>query len=234
MNDCFFYNPPLDPYLDIIYEDNEIMVVNKPSGILSVKGRLPKHFDSVLLRIQNKYPDAQAVHRLDLDTSGLMVVALNKNSTSSLGKQFNNKTVEKNYVAKVLGKLTPKEQIISAPLRCDWENRPLQIIDPVMGKKSTTKVSLIHYDGKYSYVALLPVTGRSHQLRVHLKSIGHPILGDRFYGGTEAFQAYHRLCLHACYLSFYHPTTKEKMAFKSFPEFFDICKDIPLPYPFVI
>lgn len=236
MIDSFVYTPPLKPYLDIVYEDSEIMVVNKPSGILSVKGRLPEHFDSILLRIQETHPQAQAVHRLDLDTSGLMVVALSKNAVSALGKQFNDKITEKNYIAKVLGKLDTKEQIIHAPLRCDWENRPLQIIDHIYGKNSTTKVSMFYYDGQFSYVVLQPVTGRSHQLRVHLQSIGHPILGDRFYGGDDAIKASKRLCLHACYLAFYHPLRKEKMVFKSKPDFLqnELLKDLQLPYPFII
>lgn len=224
--DNFIYNPPKDPFLDILYHDDFIMVVNKPSGLLSVPGRLECHYDSVISRIRTLHRDCAAVHRLDMDTSGLMVVALNKEATTNLCKQFEAKTVHKLYYALVEGIIENNGEI-TLPIRCDLERRPLQIVDFEQGKPSHTiyrriddfsinKQIVLTKD--CSLVELTPVTGRSHQLRVHLNEISHPILGDRFYGKTNTDKA-SRLCLHAFSLEFNHPLTKERMKFNSHPEF---------------
>ena len=216
----FKYNPPKEPFLDILFHDENIMVVNKPSGLLSVPGRLPENHDSVIARIQTMHPEAMAVHRLDMDTSGIMVVGLNKQAISNLGRQFNLKTVSKRYVALVNGEI-PESGEVNLPLRCDIENRPLQIVDFEQGKECKTLFSKLknciisdeYQSDNISAVKLTPVTGRSHQLRVHMAQIGHPILGDRFYASEEVMNKTDRLCLHAFYLKFSHPETNQPLEF---------------------
>ncbi len=229
----FKYNPPKEPFLDILFHDEHIMVVNKPSGLLSVPGRLAENHDSIISRIQTMHPDAMAVHRLDMDTSGIMVVGLTKEAISNLGKQFNQKTVTKRYVALVDG-IIPDEGEVNLPLRCDIENRPLQIVDFEQGKESRTLYcrldnSFISNDYNrphISSVKLIPVTGRSHQLRVHMAQTGHAILGDRFYASDEVMNRTDRLCLHAFYLNFSHPISGNKLEFTSKPEFLKTLPEI--------
>ena len=229
----FKYNPPREPFLDILFHDEHIMVVNKPSGLLSVPGRLAENHDSIISRIQTMHPDAMAVHRLDMDTSGIMVVGLTKEAISNLGKQFNQKTVTKRYVALVDG-IIPDEGEVNLPLRCDIENRPLQIVDFEQGKESRTLYcrldnSFISNDYNrphISSVKLIPVTGRSHQLRVHMAQTGHAILGDRFYASDEVMNRTDRLCLHAFYLNFSHPISGNKLEFTSKPEFLKTLPEI--------
>ena len=229
----FKYNPPKEPFLDILFHDEHIMVVNKPSGLLSVPGRLAENHDSIISRIQTMHPDAMAVHRLDMDTSGIMVVGLTKEAISNLGKQFNQKTVTKRYVALVDG-IIPAEGEVNLPLRCDIENRPLQIVDFEQGKESRTLYcrldnSFISNDYNrphISSVKLIPVTGRSHQLRVHMAQTGHAILGDRFYASDEVMNRTDRLCLHAFYLNFSHPISGNKLEFTSKPEFLKTLPEI--------
>ncbi|MBQ3884450.1 MAG: RNA pseudouridine synthase [Succinivibrio sp.] len=229
----FKYNPPKEPFLDILFHDEHIMVVNKPSGLLSVPGRLAENHDSIISRIQTMHPDAMAVHRLDMDTSGIMVVGLTKEAISNLGKQFNQKTVTKRYVALVDG-IIPDEGEVNLPLRCDIENRPLQIVDFEQGKESRTLYcrldnSFISNDYNrphISAVKLIPVTGRSHQLRVHMAQTGHAILGDRFYASDEVMNRTDRLCLHAFYLNFSHPISGNKLEFTSKPEFLKTLPEI--------
>ncbi|MGN1280952.1 MAG: RluA family pseudouridine synthase [Succinivibrio sp.] len=221
----FIYNPPKTPFLDILFEDESIMVVNKPSGLLSVPGRGESHFDSILSRIREKYPCAEPVHRLDMDTSGLMVVGLEKDAVSKLGKMFINKEVRKLYVAIVEGQMDNSGRI-ELPIRCDIENRPLQIVDFKMGKPSVTlfektdEFRLRDHIENCSVVRLTPVTGRSHQLRVHLASIGHPIIGDRFYSNENVIAKADRLCLHAYFLEFAHPATGKLLSFTKKADFF--------------
>ncbi len=224
--DNFKYNPPKEPFLDILFRDEQIMVVNKPSGLLSVPGRLTENHDSVISRIQTMHPEAMAVHRLDMDTSGIMVVGLTKEAISNLGKQFNQKTVTKRYAALVDG-IIPEEGEVNLPLRCDLENRPLQIVDFEQGKQSKTLFSRLEnsiISDRYnipniSAVKLIPITGRSHQLRVHMAQTEHAILGDRFYASEEVMNKTDRLCLHAFYLKFSHPVSGNKLEFSSVPEF---------------
>lgn len=228
----FIYNPPKTPFLTVLYEDEYIMVVDKPSGLLSVPGREKENYDSILSRIWETYPDAMAVHRLDMDTSGLMVVGLQKESISALGKMFMQKEVHKLYYALVDGRIEAEGKI-ELPIRCDLDRRPLQIVDFEQGKPSTTLFERVdnfcvasfvnekseHKTDDISLVRLTPVTGRSHQLRVHLASIGHAILGDRFYADDKVQAKSKRLCLHAYHLEFNHPISKEKLSFETKAEF---------------
>lgn len=223
----FIYTPPLYPNLDVIYQDDDLVVVNKPSGLLSVPGRLKENKDSIISRLQAINKNAMPVHRLDMDTSGLMVVALSKRAVSALGKAFINKEVKKFYLALVSG-VPQKTGEILLPIRCDIENRPLQIVDFEYGKPSHTIYKRIDEGFKIhpsvdfndcSVVKLTPVTGRSHQLRVHMASVGHQILGDRFYADENVIKKAARLCLHAAFLSFTHPFTGEVMTFTVCPDF---------------
>ncbi|MZI92415.1 bifunctional tRNA pseudouridine(32) synthase/23S rRNA pseudouridine(746) synthase RluA [Vibrio sp. CAIM 722] len=199
------YHPPTDPWIDVVYEDKYILAVNKPSGLLSVPGRLEEHYDSMWSRLVAEYPEIQVVHRLDMSTSGLMVFAKDKHSESALKKQFQYRLTHKIYYARVWGHLEQDEGEIDLPLICDWPNRPKQKVCFEDGKPSKTIYQVVKKEAQTSVVRLLPVTGRSHQLRVHMLAIGHPIVGDEFYAHQEAIDFTHRLELHAAELSFYHP-----------------------------
>ena len=218
MTNNFVYNPPLIPFLDILYEDSDIMVVNKPSGLLSVPGRLKEYHDSVLSRVRSMYEDAFAVHRLDLGTSGILVVGLNKKAISNLGKQFMQRTVKKVYMALVDGDLKGSD-IIDLPMRTDIDNRPYQIIDFEHGKRAVTYYESLYTKDNRTLVRLYPITGRSHQLRVHLKEIGHPILGDHLYAPEDVFKSADFLYLHACALQFEHPISNKRLSFCTDPAF---------------
>lgn len=199
------YNPPTDPWVDIVFEDDQILAVNKPSGLLSVPGRAPEHHDSMWSRLQETYPEIQVVHRLDMCTSGLMLLAKSKHAESTLKKQFQFRLTHKVYYARVWGQLEQDEGVIELPLICDWPNRPKQKVCFEDGKPSKTLFQVAKREEKTTIVRLLPITGRSHQLRVHMQALGHPIVGDEFYSEGEAFQFSDRLELHAAELSFYHP-----------------------------
>lgn len=211
----FIYTPPQFPRLDLLYRDPYIAVINKPSGLLSVPGRLSEHYDSVLSRIRDFCPQSAAVHRLDMDTSGIMVFPLCKLAISALGVQFEKRLVRKIYLAEVEGHLCG-EGCINAPLRCDWEHRPLQIVDQNLGKKALTFYQAIIQKKHSSLIMLVPHTGRSHQLRVHMAHLEHPILGDRFYGDPKDDSPLH---LHASLLTFNHPTLGNELIFTSIPSF---------------
>lgn len=215
----FIYNPPKEPFLDILYEDDNIIVVDKPSGLLSVPGKALEHNDSILSRVRSLAPDANAVHRLDMSTSGIIVVAKNKLCTGRLGKQFQERKTGKIYYAWLGGKLEQQEGIVNLPLCTDWENRPLQHVDYENGREAITHYIVLWQDEERTFVRLKPHTGRSHQLRVHMKELGHPILGDHLYATSEYRDCVERLCLHAGYLSFNHPITNEFLEFKSMPSF---------------
>lgn len=212
----FEYNPPKVPFLDVLHEDDDIMVVNKPSTILSVPGKKSEHRDSILSRVKSIYENAFAVHRLDYGTSGVMVVGLNKPAISNLGKQFESRHVHKVYVAWVDGELTGVGAV-NLPLIYDMENRPRQKIDFEVGKQALTFYEGLYYDSKLnrSFVRLYPQTGRSHQLRVHMASLGHSILGDHLYASDEVYECVPHLYLHAALLSFTHPSTNEPMRFSA-------------------
>lgn len=214
------YNPPLDPWLHILYQDEHIMVVNKPSGLLSVPGRLEEHKDSVMTRIQRDFPQAESVHRLDMATSGVIVVALTKAAERELKRQFREREPAKQYVARVWGHPAAEQGMIDLPLICDWPNRPKQMVSVELGKPAQTEYQVLAYDADNSArVQLKPITGRSHQLRVHLLALGHPILGDRFYAHPEALAMASRLQLHAESLTITHPAFGNSMTFRQPADF---------------
>lgn len=214
------YNPPLDPWLHILYQDEHIMVVNKPSGLLSVSGRLEEHKDSVMTRIQRDFPQAESVHRLDMATSGVIVVALTKAAERELKRQFREREPAKQYVARVWGHPAAEQGMIDLPLICDWPNRPKQMVSVELGKPAQTEYQVLAYDADNSArVQLKPITGRSHQLRVHLLALGHPILGDRFYAHPEALAMAPRLQLHAESLTITHPAFGNSMTFRQPADF---------------
>ncbi|MFI0487825.1 MAG: bifunctional tRNA pseudouridine(32) synthase/23S rRNA pseudouridine(746) synthase RluA [Yersinia sp. (in: enterobacteria)] len=209
------YNPPDDPWLLILYQDEHIVVVNKPSGLLSVPGRAPENKDSVMTRIQVDYPAAQSVHRLDMATSGVMVVALTKAAERELKRQFREREPKKSYIARVWGHLVQDQGLIDLPLICDWPNRPKQKVCYETGKSAQTEYRVLSRDADgTTRVNLSPITGRSHQLRVHMLAMGHPILGDGFYAHPEAKAMASRLQLHAQELCITHPELETLMHFK--------------------
>jgi tRNA pseudouridine32 synthase/23S rRNA pseudouridine746 synthase len=217
-NPDFIYTPPMTPYLDIIFQDEDIVVLNKSSGLLSVPGRLPEHQDCLQNRVQRVLPTATVVHRLDMATSGIMIMALNKPAHVSISRQFEQRKTKKSYIARVYGHVKDQEGSVDLPLICDWPNRPKQKVDHENGKQSLTHYQVLSYndlnsDEESSLVELTPVTGRSHQLRVHMLALGHPILGDRLYAHEQALAASSRLTLHARNLSLAHPVTGELLNF---------------------
>ncbi|AWQ20020.1 23S rRNA pseudouridylate synthase [Pantoea ananatis] len=214
------YNPPLEPWLHILYQDAHIMVVNKPSGLLSVPGRLDEHKDSVMTRIQRDYPEAESVHRLDMATSGVIVVALTKAAERELKRQFREREPAKTYVARVWGHPAQEKGMVDLPLICDWPNRPKQKVCFDTGKSAQTDYQVVEYgDDNSARVALKPITGRSHQLRVHMLALGHPILGDGFYAHPEAKAMADRLLLHAESLTITHPAFGNAMTFRQPADF---------------
>lgn len=213
------YSPPQSPYLDIIYRDEAIVVVNKPSGLLSVPGKAPQHYDSLWSRLVRVFPTIRIIHRLDMATSGLLVFALHKTAQANLQRQFERRVVDKKYRAHVWGDLPAAAGSIQIAMRCDWPNRPRQMVDPVLGRPAHTNYRVLvaaTTSGRcFSEVELEPYTGRSHQLRVHMQWLGNPLLGDKFYAHDAAYHASERLLLHAEHLAFFHPTTNERMAFNA-------------------
>ena len=207
------YSPPETP-LDIVYEDSDILVVNKPEGLLSVPGRGPDLQDCLLSRIHQVFPMALLVHRLDCDTSGLIVFAMNRHSQRQLSMQFEKRLIKKTYIARVWGHVIEKSGIIDDPIIVDWPNRPLQKICHETGKPAMTNWRCIRTGQKESRLKLNPKTGRSHQLRVHCKAIGHVILGDPLYAQGEAAN-YDRLMLHSEELRLNHPESGRGMSFRS-------------------
>lgn len=212
-------NPHIAPHcaepVRILYSDAQFLMVEKPSGLLSVPGRHPKNKDSMISRVQAQHPSAQVVHRLDMDTSGLMVVALNADSHRHLSQQFEHRQTQKTYIAQVYGTPTPQTGTIHAPIICDWPNRPKQKICDLTGKPATTHYDIIDTHNGHARLKLTPITGRSHQLRIHLAHIGHPILGCAFYAHEQALHASPRLMLHAHTLGFHHPKTGHYLCFES-------------------
>lgn len=197
----------------ILYVDDDIIIVDKPSGMLSVPGRGPDKQECLLSHIQTVHPDALIVHRLDMDTSGLMVLARTKEAHRHLSRQFQERQTQKLYTAVCSGKPTKSVGKTCLPMRCDWERRPLQMVDFVHGKYAETHWKIIEQFKQSFQVELTPITGRSHQLRLHMKSLGHPILGDNLYADSVSLDMAPRLMLHAQQLSFTHPTHLEKVNF---------------------
>lgn len=210
----FVYEPPKTP-LDILYIDEDVLVVNKPSGLLTVPGKELKHHDSLELRVKIEYPNSFLVHRLDMDTSGVIIFALSKSTQRSLNLQFEKRIVKKLYEARVFGNIKEDNGFIDLPLIVDWPNRPLQKIDAKEGKSALTHWQVLDREGDVTRVALMPETGRTHQLRVHMMSLGHTILGDRFYGNVAEINLANALQLHAKDLMIIHPKNGKKITFKA-------------------
>jgi tRNA pseudouridine32 synthase/23S rRNA pseudouridine746 synthase len=206
---------PTDESWQLIYQDEQLLVVNKPAMLLTVPGRHPANFDCLISRVQQQFPTAQVVHRLDYDTSGLVILPLTKAALSNISKQFQARTVHKQYQALVQGEVSPANGSIDLPIAADPIHRPLYKICQASGKPSLTHYQLLSYDNArdLSRVLLSPVTGRSHQLRVHLLSLGHPIIGDTLYGDAANIALSARLCLHAAAIEFCHPVTGKLLQF---------------------
>ena len=206
------YIPPDTP-LDVLHEDHQILIVNKPAGLLSVPGKTPDLADCLIARLEIAYPQVLLVHRLDRDTSGVMVFALTPHAQRHLGLQFEKRQTKKTYLARVAGRLEPKTGTVDLPLIVDWPNRPLQMVDPENGKPAVTDWRVMKASDAESRVQLYPLTGRSHQLRVHMLSLGHPILGDPLYA-SETAEQYPRMMLHAEELRLRHPDGGAGMKFR--------------------
>lgn len=200
---------------EILYQDTSILVVCKPAGLLSVPGRGADKQDCLWRRVQQHHPTARIVHRLDQATSGLLVLALDADSHRRLSIQFQQRIPRKRYQAIVAGIPDRPCGRIELALRCDWDNRPRQMVDPVQGKPAITDWQYVETLGDRSRLLLFPVTGRSHQLRVHMQALGHPILGDAFYAPPAIQAAAPRLLLHAEQLALQHPLSGEWMTFSA-------------------
>lgn len=200
---------------NILFADDEIVIVNKAADLLSVPGRGEDKQDCLWRRVQQRFPTARIVHRLDYATSGVMVLALSPESHRNLSIQFQDRKTGKSYQAVIAGQLQQQSGTVDQPLRCDWDNRPLQIVDHKEGKAALTHWRVIERLDDACRVELTPVTGRSHQLRVHMQFLGHPIIGDRFYASEAQIARSGRLLLHAQMLSFSHPVSGENVTFTS-------------------
>jgi len=207
----FEYNPP-DVPLDIVFQDAAIIVANKPAGLLSVPGKNAGREDCLTARLQAQFWDALLVHRLDCDTSGLIIYARTKQAQGFLGQEFEKRRAEKTYIARVWGVPVPREGVMDLPIGPDWHDRPRQMIDAENGRPAQTFWRVLGDDGHTARMELHPKTGRSHQLRVHMQALGHPILGDPIYASGPAL-AFPRLMLHAEALALHHPSTGEWVAF---------------------
>jgi len=212
MND-FHYDPPTEPWLDKLYQDKDMIVFNKPAGILSVPGRDIERHDSMYSRLLALHPNSFTVHRLDLATSGVIIFALRKDAEKALKRQFQERETQKTYYARVLGHVKASQGVIDVPLAKDSDNPPKHKVDHENGKACKTFYEVVSYGEQTTLVKLMPVTGRTHQLRLHMRAIGHPILGDDFYADPVALSLSPRLLLHASEVSILHPYTKKMMTF---------------------
>ena len=203
----------------ILHEDEDLLLVRKPDLLLSIPGRHPLNKDSLISRLQVDYPTASIVHRLDLDTSGIMVIPLNKPTHAELSRQFQRRTIEKCYTAIVHGEPEQDEGEIDLPIACDWANRPRQMICQERGKWAITRYRVRERDDDRSRLLLSPVTGRSHQLRIHMRELGHPILGCDMYAHDTALNMAPRLMLHATTLGVEHPGTGDWLEGECPPDF---------------
>ena len=210
----FVYMPPQDP-LSILHEDEHLLVIEKPAGLLSVPGRLLEHHDSAYFRVLAQYPHAKITHRLDMATSGILMFAKHREAEVAVSKMFQARTVKKNYIALVQGQLQG-EGCVDKALITDWENRPRQMVHDELGKPAQTLYQALNYDAiqNITRVLLTPITGRSHQLRVHMMHIGHPITGDKIYHPNAQQSPLKRMALHASYLAFMHPLTGKTIEIK--------------------
>ena len=200
----------------LVYRDDDILVINKPAGLLSVPGKGPELSDSVLSRLQAIEPSTLLIHRLDRDTSGILVFALNKPAQSEISRQFQQRKTEKCYQAIVEGHMQC-DGVVDIPVCYDASRPPLHIVDANFSKPALTEFKVLDnffiHERMVSRVALMPITGRSHQLRVHMQYLGHPIIGDTLYATTLGQSLAARLCLHAMQLAFAHPSTGAPLKF---------------------
>ncbi|WP_287697234.1 RluA family pseudouridine synthase [Accumulibacter sp.] len=215
------YAPPADDGLDIVYRDASLLLVNKPAGLLAVPGRGDGKDDCLLRRVQAVVADALIVHRLDLHTSGLLLLARGREMQRRLAGDFAARRVHKRYLAVVSGRLPAARGEIDLPLAADWPRRPRQRVDRLAGKPSLTRYQVLGHDpaSNRSRLALFPETGRTHQLRVHLQALGHAIVGDLLYGDASGAGDAGRLLLHADQLRFIHPASGRLL-----------CVDSPAPF----
>ncbi|WBU56784.1 RluA family pseudouridine synthase [Paracoccus sediminicola] len=213
----FTYAPPADPP-EILHDDHEILVVNKQAGLLSVPGRGPDKADCLIERLRGAFPTVLLVHRLDMDTSGVMVFALTPHAQRHLSQQFETRRVKKTYIARVCGEVGDKTGTVELPLIVDWPNRPRQKVDFEAGRPARTDWRVVKATPAETRIRLMPVTGRSHQLRVHMAETGHPILGDPLYA-TGAAADHPRLMLHAETLRLRHPDSGVQQSFSAKPPF---------------
>jgi len=209
------YTPQNAPKPQVLHVDKSLLIVDKPSGLLSVPGKAAGHKVCLESLIHADYPQARIVHRLDLATSGVMVMAMNPAAHRHLGLQFERRHTAKTYIARVWGEVPALAGYIDLPLRCDWPNRPRQIVDHEQGKHAVTNFKRLDFDGTASRLHLTPLTGRSHQLRVHMLALGYPILGDQLYAPDEAYNAADRLQLHAESLEIHHPEGGKRVKFEA-------------------
>ena len=207
------YNPPNDP-IEVVYEDAHVVAVTKPTGLLSVPGKGEHLSDCMLSRVMVAFPDALLVHRLDRDTSGVMVLALTPHAQRSMSMQFEARSTKKTYVACVAGEVKESEGEIDLPLIVDWPNRPKQMVCHETGKPAVTEFKRMSVTNDQSRLRLFPKTGRSHQLRVHCLAIGHPILGDPLYA-PETVADFPRLLLHSEELRINHPESGKGLRFRA-------------------
>ncbi|CAA6828088.1 MAG: Ribosomal large subunit pseudouridine synthase A (EC [uncultured Thiotrichaceae bacterium] len=208
-----FVAPVCDEQIEILFEDEHILLINKPSGLLSLSGKNPLNKDSVHFRLVQDFPTATMVHRLDFGTSGIMVLALNKPVNANLTKQFQERTVVKSYLSVLDGHLSDDHGIIDVPIAKDKPNFPLQKICYETGKQARSEYHVVERmeTPQSTCVLFTPLTGRTHQLRIHSQSINHPILGCDLYGTAETQAKASRLMLHALTLEFDHPITGERI-----------------------
>ena len=211
------YSPPTDP-LVILHDDADVIAVDKPAGLLSVPGRGEHLADCLITRVQKVFPHALLVHRLDRDTSGVMIFGLNPHAQRTLSTQFQERQTKKMYVARVWGVPEEKMGTVDLPLIVDWPNRPLQMVCRETGKPSVTDWRLLKDHGETARIRLIPKTGRTHQLRLHMLALGYPILGDPFYGHAES-QAYPRMMLHSEELRVKHPENGQSLRVRAKPPF---------------
>lgn len=216
------YHPPSLQELSILHVSRELIILDKPSGLLTVPGRGVDKSDCLLSRVQAEFPDAMIVHRLDMATSGIVVMGRGPKAQRDLSILFQERKVKKCYQALVDGQwIANTEGEINLPIMADWPNRPRQKIDPIFGRPSLTRYRVIGLDASQdtSRIELFPVTGRSHQLRVHMESAGHPILGDGLYGTEKSRKKADRLMLHASHIEFAHPDSGALISVGSPPPF---------------
>lgn len=206
------YAPPKTD-LKVVHQDAHILVLSKPSGLLTVPGKPAAHADCLATRVQAAFPTATIVHRLDMDTSGILVMAMTPEAHRHLGLQFEKRMTEKTYTARVWGEIAGEDGTVIAPIITDWPNRPKQMIDFEKGRSAETHWNVIKREEGITRIALHPRTGRSHQLRVHMASLGYPILGDNLYAPDDAFRAADRLQLHSTSLTLHHPDGGSRVTF---------------------